>query len=112
MTKISNISPNSAVFISHGGGPLPILGDEAHQELVANLKDISSLIKKPAAIIVISAHWEATNPTITSGSNPPLIYDYSGFPAESYEIKYQVEGQPRLQFLRVRNIFAGHTAVV
>lgn len=96
MTKISNISPNSAVFISHGGGPLPILGDEAHQELVANLKEISSLIKKPAATIVISAHWEASIPTITSGSNPPLIYDYSGFPAEAYEIKYPVKGQPTL----------------
>ena len=96
MSYISNLSSNSAVFISHGGGPLPILGDEAHQELVANLKEISIQIKKPEAIIVISAHWEAINPTISSGSNPPLIYDYSGFPAESYEIKYPVEGQPAL----------------
>ncbi|BAZ92517.1 extradiol ring-cleavage dioxygenase class III protein subunit B [Thiohalobacter thiocyanaticus] len=85
-----------ALFLSHGGGPLPLLGDGAHAEMVAQLKAIAATIKRPAAIIVVSAHWEAPKPTITSGAGPELIYDYSGFPAESYAIEYPCPGEPRL----------------
>jgi len=45
---------------------------------------------------VISAHWEAARPTLTSGDKPPLIYDYYGFPPESYEISYPAPGAPAL----------------
>lgn len=34
--------------------------------------------------------------TVTSGSNPPLIYDYYGFPPESYQLKYPAPGNPAL----------------
>ena len=84
------------LYLSHGGGPLPLLGDESHKEMVACLKDIAASIKKPAAIIVISAHWEETIPTITSGALPSLIYDYYGFPEESYNIEYSCPGEPVL----------------
>jgi 4,5-DOPA dioxygenase extradiol len=90
-----------ALFLSHGGGPLPILGEKSHEELVQCLKDIAAIILKPSAIIVVSAHWEETRPTITSGAHPALIYDYSGFPPESYTIEYPCPGEPSL---------AGHIA--
>ena len=61
------------LFLSHGGGPLPLLGDKAHQEMVDTLKVIAAKLGKPSAIIVISAHWEEDIPTITSGANPELI---------------------------------------
>ena len=75
---------------------MPLLGDAGHSELVACLEDIASCIRKPAAIIVVSAHWEEHFPTITSGATPPLIYDYSGFPQESYEIRYPCPGEPSI----------------
>ena len=84
------------LFLSHGAGPVPLLGDEGHQEMVENLKAIVTKIKKPSAIIVISAHWEEKVPTITSGKSPSLIYDYYGFPVESYHIKYPCPGEPFL----------------
>ena len=84
------------LFLSHGGGPMPILGDKGHHEMVENLKDIANKIKKPSAIIVISAHWEEEIATITAGENPSLIYDYYGFPKESYDIKYSCPGEPIL----------------
>ena len=84
------------LFLSHGAGPMPLLGDEGHQEMVENLKVLVTKIKKPSAIIVISAHWEEKIPTITSGANPSLIYDYYGFPEESYNIKYPCPGEPFL----------------
>jgi 4,5-DOPA dioxygenase extradiol len=99
------------VYLSHGGGPLPLLGDEGHREMVENLKSIASLIAKPSAIIVISAHWEEDKATITSGATPELIYDYYGFPEESYEIKYPAPGDPALaqkifELLKNKNIKA------
>jgi len=84
------------LFLSHGGGPLPLLGDAGHAEMVENLEMIAGSINKPSAILVISAHWETTIPTITSGSHPDLIYDYSGFPEESYDIRYPCTGEPLL----------------
>lgn len=84
------------LFISHGGGPLPLLGDKFHRDMVDNLKLLATKIQKPAAIIVISAHWEEAIPTLTSGAHPTLIYDYYGFPEESYEITYPCPGEPAL----------------
>ena len=89
-------SSSSVLYISHGGGPLPLLGDGYHKELVANLKYITTIIERPSAIIVISAHWEELRPTITGGKNPQLIYDYYGFPKSSYEIEYPAPGNPKL----------------
>ena len=85
-----------ALFLSHGGGPLPLLGDPAHTEMVYCLQEIAETIVRPSAIIVVSAHWEAENATVTSGDSPGLIYDYSGFPPESYEIKYPCPGNQSL----------------
>jgi 4,5-DOPA dioxygenase extradiol len=84
------------LFLSHGGGPLPLLGDSAHAEMVNTLQLIAKSIATPSAIVVISAHWETDIPTITHATNPELIYDYSGFPDESYDIEYPAPGEPAL----------------
>lgn len=85
-----------AIFISHGGGPLPLLGDPAHRQMVSCLQGIAANIPRADAILMVSAHWEAQVPTITAGSKPSLIYDYYGFPPESYEIQYPCVGEPFL----------------
>ncbi|MDU0112552.1 class III extradiol ring-cleavage dioxygenase [Psychrosphaera aquimarina] len=85
-----------ALFISHGGGPMPLLGDEGHNEMIDCLQGISNQINKPSGIIVISAHWEEQATTITANASPSLIYDYSGFPKEAYDIQYACKGMPLL----------------
>ncbi len=85
-----------ALFLSHGGGPLPLLGDAGHAEMVSCLKRLASDIPRPDALLVVSAHWEETVPTITAGQAPSLIYDYYGFPEESYHIQYPCVGEPVL----------------
>ena len=86
----------TVLFIPHGGGPLPILGDSRHKEIVNFLKNIKFRINKPSSIIVISAHWEEDEVNITSGEKPSLIYDYYGFPEESYKITYPAPGNSKL----------------
>jgi len=85
-----------SLYLSHGAGPMPLLGDDGHKEMVENLKIIAAKIAKPLAIILISAHWERAIPTITQGANPSLVYDYYGFPKQAYEIQYPAPGDPNL----------------
>lgn len=96
MISQANISPSSVLYLSHGGGPLPLLGDEGHRHLIDFFREITPTLARPTAILVISAHWEERKPTITSGAFPALIYDYYGFPKESYEIEYPAPGSPKL----------------
>jgi 4,5-DOPA dioxygenase extradiol len=93
-TKSSVLAP--VFFLSHGGGPLPLLDDARHTEMVSMLKKVANKLPKPDAILIISAHWEATVATITSNAAPELIYDYYNFPPESYTIKYPAPGSPQL----------------
>lgn len=80
------------LFIPHGGGPMPLLDDPGHEALVRFLTNVAEIIPKPSAILVISAHWEEDQPTVTAGSETKLLYDYYGFPPESYTITYPVPG--------------------
>jgi len=51
---------------------------------------------KPSAIVVFSAHWEESAIKITSGARHDLLFDYGGFPKETYEYKYPAPGDPKL----------------
>ncbi len=84
------------VYFSHGGGPLPILGDAGHQAMVNFLTQLPSRLKKPDAILVISAHWEERAATLLGAHTPPLFYDYYGFPDEAYNVTYPAPGNPEL----------------
>ncbi len=84
------------LYISHGGGPLPVLGDAGHAQMVDSLRHIAATMPRPSAILVVSAHWEEAVPTVTMGERPPLYYDYYGFSRESYELEYPAPGQDAL----------------
>ena len=84
------------LYLPHGGGPLPLLGDPQHQELAAFLSKITVQLPQPTSIIVISAHWEEPIAKITGAAYPKIIYDYFGFPEQSYHIQYNAPGNPSL----------------
>ena len=83
---------NSIIYLSHGGGPLPILADKSHIKMIEFMRTLPETINRPEAIVVFSAHWEESIVTITSSNTLNLIYDYYGFPEESYAIEYNVPG--------------------
>ena len=97
------------IYLPHGGGPWPFVElpmfDRAEQDaLAAYLRGLpNSLPHKPRALLVISAHWEAPVPTVTTAAHPPMLYDYYGFPPESYEIQWPAPGDPALA-ARVREL--------
>lgn len=84
------------VYLSHGGGPLPLLGDAAHAAMIAFMQRLPAQLPRPDAILVISAHWEEDVVTLQDGATPELLYDYYGFPPESYQIRYPAPGAPAL----------------
>ncbi len=91
------MTQHNVLYISHGAGPMPVLGDPGHTEMVANLKHLAATLPRPKTIVLVSAHWEAPAPSITSGAHPPLFYDYYGFPQESYEFEYPAPGNAELE---------------
>jgi aromatic ring-opening dioxygenase catalytic subunit (LigB family) len=84
------------LFVPHGGGPMPLLGEANHRELTAFMKSISADLPQPTAIVVVTAHWEESLATISSSPALGMLYDYYGFPPESYAFKYPVAGEPVL----------------
>jgi aromatic ring-opening dioxygenase catalytic subunit (LigB family) len=93
-TKTNSLMP--VLFVPHGGGPMPLLGEENHHELTSFLQSVSTDLPRPKAILVITAHWEEGIATISSASAPGMLYDYYGFPPETYKFKYPAAGNPEL----------------
>ncbi len=90
------------VYLPHGGGPWPFVdlgfGDKAELDgLATYLREIRVVPKTPPkALLVVSAHWEEAVPTLMTSARPPMLYDYYGFPPESYEITWPAPGDPKL----------------
>jgi len=100
MTAAANRQP--VLFLPHGGGPCffmdwtwgPADTWRATQRFLESL--LSTLPAPPKALLVISGHWEESAFTAGSGPNPKLIYDYSGFPAHTYQLTWPAPGDPTL----------------
>ena len=61
------------------------------------LKELPSLLPaRPSAILVVSAHWETSGFTVNNAGKPNLLFDYFGFPEETYRLTYPVSGEPAL----------------
>lgn len=94
---MSNILPT--YYISHGGGPWPWVPQmrEIFQPLEAALKDmVKNHGEKPKAILMISGHWEEKIVNVMGSPKPPMLYDYYGFPPETYQIRYDAPGAPTI----------------
>ena len=100
------------VFVPHGGGPWPFIDTpfgkpEELDQLAEYLRSIRTVPKKnPRALLVISGHWEESVPTVMTSPHPPMLYDYYGFPPESYKISWPAPGDPALA-ARVRELLDG-----
>jgi aromatic ring-opening dioxygenase catalytic subunit (LigB family) len=91
-----------SLYIPHGGGPCFFMDwtmgpADTWQRMGAWLGQLAGSVgPKPKAVLVVSAHWEEPQFTVTSNPRPPLIYDYYGFPEHTYQLKYDAPGAPAL----------------
>lgn len=84
------------LYFPHGAGPMPLLGEPNHQNLVGFLKAFAQQVPRHKAIVIISAHWEESQVTVNTATSPSLLYDYYGFPAPAYDIPYPTKGSAEL----------------
>ena len=96
MKNITNDNKAQIIYVGHGGGPLPLLGDPGHKSMIDFMTELPKQLKNPDAILVISAHWEERVATLLGAQYPDMLYDYFGFPEKAYEIKYPAAGNPEL----------------
>lgn len=81
------------LFIGHGAPPLAL-----DREKSAAYQRLGQALPMPKAILVISAHWE-TRDQIALGEtsrHDELVYDFSGFQRELYDLQYPAPGAPDL----------------
>jgi aromatic ring-opening dioxygenase catalytic subunit (LigB family) len=77
-----------------------------NEALLAYLRSVPSAPpRRPEAIVVVSAHWEARVPTVMTAERPPMLFDYYGFPPEAYRLEWPAPGSPTVA-ARVRALLA------
>lgn len=72
-----------SIFLAHGS---PLLLDDA--AWMAQLAGWAGKLPRPTAILVISAHWEQRPISLSAPEPRPLFYDFYGFPAKYYQVRY------------------------
>ena len=96
-------------FISHGGGPWPWIAQMRqmlHSLEVSLARMPAEIGTTPKAILMISGHWEDDSFAVMSSPTPGIVYDYGGFPPETYQIKYPAPGAPEFA-RRTADLIAG-----
>jgi 4,5-DOPA dioxygenase extradiol len=79
------------LYLGHGAPPLaddPIWPGQ--------LAAWSAELPRPAAILMVSAHWEDAPVTLGATTTVPLVYDFWGFPEHYYRVHYPAPGAPKL----------------
>ncbi|HJW14788.1 MAG TPA: class III extradiol ring-cleavage dioxygenase [Thermoanaerobaculia bacterium] len=80
-----------AIFVAHGS---PLLLDDA--KWVEELNRWARAMPRPESVLMLSAHWEEKPVTMGATRTVPLVYDFSGFPARYYGVRYPAPGAPEL----------------
>ncbi|KAL8552938.1 hypothetical protein ACS0TY_001565 [Phlomoides rotata] len=98
-TALLNMGGIKETFYLSHGSPMLSVDDSlpARHFLKSFTQRVFPVPEKPKSILIISAHWETTFPTLNAIDGPSdTIYDFYNFPKPLYELKYPAPGAPDL----------------
>lgn len=80
------------VFVAHGS-PMVAIEDSPYGRF---LDQAAAHWPTPRAIVIFSAHWEASKQWISDVDDYDTLYDFGGFPEALYAVRYAAKGEHAL----------------
>ena len=91
LEELPATDPLPVVFVGHGT-PFSVIDPNVW---TAQWERVGPTLPRPAAILMISAHWLTRGTSLVTASDAPSMnYDISGFPRAIYEFSYPAPGHP------------------
>lgn len=96
------MSTINALFVGHGS-PMNAIEENSFTDGWAQVGQEVQNLKRPRAIVAVSAHWYTKGTAVTAMEVSKTIHDFWGFPEQLNAVEYPAPGDPEIAEL-VRDI--------